>query len=627
MQGGSAPGGGHAGGAPSVGPGAPGTPATSGHAGGTSGTRAPGTPVASQQAPGAGVANTTGAGSSTGGAVTSINQGSPTAALASSSPVHDVIRSNAAPVRYAASTSGTAVFNDVLDMYGQLAGNDPTAAGQSRVRWLEEYFEARLRGNQPAAPTPTTTGFPQGTPTGPAAPVDQASPATQATPAAPTTQAPPAPSQAIPPSSHPTSRAIVDTGSPPTPAVKPSKKLAASHPAASTPAASPSVAPPSARQGQAWLNGDLLLAWAKDETGFQESLLSPEERFSLYEKSLRALDKVSSALQRGDVDPREYRELARRLRQFHESFDRVENFLDDARVKFTEAWKILSQQRPDIGLPDGTLPRRRQAGGTASQTAVVVEQVPEDLCDVARQLGHAIATREAARFRRRRRGQLDLRRLFRRNLRHGGTPVQLAFRRKRLVKPKLVILCDVSGSVDAYIPFFLSFFHEFNQVYSRIRTFVFVDTVVEITRDIEQGSGDFDERLAGILNRPEIHKNNCSKFGQVFHDFRASYLDALGPHTILVIAGDARNNYYPEHLRDFHEISRAAHQTIWLNPLPEQEWEWYSGIMSHYAPSCDHVFHASRPEHLLQVVAARPFDMRRRGARDIRYVPFPQKTK
>ena len=180
-----------------------------------------------------------------------------------------------------------------------------------------------------------------------------------------------------------------------------------------------------------------------------------------------------------------------------------------------------------------------------------------------------LARRLAATARRRRRpnrtGKLDVRRTMRRAIGTGGVPIDPAWRRRNRPRPKLLVLCDVSGSVAEFAKFTLSLLHALHAELPRLRSFVFADGVAEVTDLVESSPGVIDTRL--LLARPGVVRGDGhSDYGAVLRQFMDEQAGGLSRDCVVIICGDARANYRPERaelLRALRGRVRAVH---WLNP-------------------------------------------------------------
>jgi uncharacterized protein len=203
-----------------------------------------------------------------------------------------------------------------------------------------------------------------------------------------------------------------------------------------------------------------------------------------------------------------------------------------------------------------------------------------------------LARRLAATARRRRRpnrtGKLDVRRTMRRAIGTGGVPIDPAWHRRNRPRPKLLVLCDVSGSVAEFAKFTLSLLHALHAELPRLRSFVFADGVAEVTDLVESSPGVIDTRL--LLSRPGVVRGDGhSDYGAVLRQFMDEQAGGLSRDCVVIICGDARANYRPERaelLRALRGRVRAVH---WLNPEPAADWDTTDSRMRAYRPYCDSV--------------------------------------
>jgi len=203
-----------------------------------------------------------------------------------------------------------------------------------------------------------------------------------------------------------------------------------------------------------------------------------------------------------------------------------------------------------------------------------------------------LARRLAAAARRRRRthssGRLDVRRTMRRAVAAGGVPMDPAWRHRRRSRPRLLLLCDVSGSVAEFAKFTLSLMHALHAELPALRSFVFIDGLAEVTDLVESSPGVIDTRL--LLSRPGVVRGDGhSDYGAVLRHLLAEHAADMTQDSVLIICGDARTNYRPARpdlLRALHRRVRSVH---WLNPEPAGDWDAADSRMGEYAPDCDTV--------------------------------------
>ncbi len=203
-----------------------------------------------------------------------------------------------------------------------------------------------------------------------------------------------------------------------------------------------------------------------------------------------------------------------------------------------------------------------------------------------RPLARKLATRLAVKRRRARDGTVDVRRTLRRALGSGGVPIDPAFRSKKVHRPELVLICDVSGSVAAFAKFTLMFTHALQGQFSKVRSFAFIDTVDEVTHLFDDG--DFARGMARMGEEADlVWLDGHSDYGHAFEVFARRYRTALTPRTTVLVLGDARNNYRAANTWALREIREHAKRLYWLNPEPATQWDSGDSVASDYAVVAD----------------------------------------
>jgi uncharacterized protein with von Willebrand factor type A (vWA) domain len=221
-----------------------------------------------------------------------------------------------------------------------------------------------------------------------------------------------------------------------------------------------------------------------------------------------------------------------------------------------------------------------------------------------RPLARKLAARVAQQRRLRRRGRLDVRRSVRRSLSAGGVPLDPAFRKRRASRPDLYLLCDISGSVAEFARFTIALLHALTDELDRIRSFVFVDDIDEVTGRLADRSTGLD--AARLLAAADVvGADGHSDYGVVFARFRAHHAaGTLGPWSTVIVTGDARNNYRDPGVAHFRAIAERARRVYWLDPEPRHEWNRGDSIIATYAPYCAGVFETRTLRQLAAFVHA-----------------------
>jgi len=209
-----------------------------------------------------------------------------------------------------------------------------------------------------------------------------------------------------------------------------------------------------------------------------------------------------------------------------------------------------------------------------------LQQMRKAVDVLARKLRNRINLRE----KRTKRGKVDIKATLRRNMQHGGVPFELRLRRRRVEKAELMVLCDISSSVARVSQFMLQFVYTIQDCLAKVRSFVFVDDLGEVTEFFRD-----EDILKGVrraLTEAGITYNARSDFGEVFRLFCERHLQDVGYRTYILVIGDARNNYNDPGLRYLERIRDRAKGIIWLNPETRPFWDTGDSVMGEYLPYC-----------------------------------------
>lgn len=218
-----------------------------------------------------------------------------------------------------------------------------------------------------------------------------------------------------------------------------------------------------------------------------------------------------------------------------------------------------------------------------------------------RKLVKRMNDRFSRRRRRSKRGALDFKRTLRANMHHGGLLFDTYWKKKRVNRPDVVILCDVSRSMSTVVRFCLLMLYGLNEVVARIRSFVFCSSLLEVSHIFECCPvAEAVERLRtgeGL----DIHMGRTD-YGSAFWDFTNRHLDAVTGKTTVIILGDARSNYGDPAEELLGRIADRCKRLIWLNPETPPLWGTGDSEMRRYMRLCDQVLECSTLRHLEQLV-------------------------
>ncbi|MFM8303028.1 MAG: vWA domain-containing protein [Actinomycetota bacterium] len=218
-------------------------------------------------------------------------------------------------------------------------------------------------------------------------------------------------------------------------------------------------------------------------------------------------------------------------------------------------------------------------------------------------LTRLLAARLAQRRRRRHRGQLDFRRTVRASMAYGGVPAEPKFRRPHPSKPEIMVIADISGSVASFARFTLQFVHAMASQFSRVRSWVFIDGIDEVTRFFE-GTDDISEAVHRVNTEADVvWVDGHSDYGHAFSVYHDRHEREVTQKTSVIFLGDARNNYHASQNWVLQSLQKRARHVYWLNPEPRSYWDTGDSIIGEYAKYCDGVFECRNLRQLERFIA------------------------
>src|SRR5882757_2801918 len=195
-----------------------------------------------------------------------------------------------------------------------------------------------------------------------------------------------------------------------------------------------------------------------------------------------------------------------------------------------------------------------------------------------RQIARRLRERYSKPRKRQRRGHLDVRRTLRRNAAWGGVPFLTAWKRKHRDRPRIVAICDVSGSVAQVSDFFLLLIHSLHEVVDDVRSFAFSGHLIEVSDILESKSPE--EAMAEIMSKVGF---GSSDYGNSFDDFEHGWMSAITPQTTVIVLGDARSNNLDPRADIVRRIAERSKRLVWLNPEGRMAWGWGDSEMPRYS--------------------------------------------
>ena len=205
-------------------------------------------------------------------------------------------------------------------------------------------------------------------------------------------------------------------------------------------------------------------------------------------------------------------------------------------------------------------------------------------------LTRKLAARLARKRRHGRKGPLDFRSTVRHSLSYGGVPAEPQFKYPRPAKPELIVIADISGSVAAFARFTLMLVYAIQNQFSKVRSFVFIDGVDEVT-DYFRSTEDIQEAIHRVNTEADVvWVDGHSDYGHAFEAWWNEYGKDVGSKSTVLLLGDARNNYHASQSWVVKEIQQKARHVYWLNPEPKSYWNTGDSIVGEYGTYTDGVY-------------------------------------
>ncbi len=220
------------------------------------------------------------------------------------------------------------------------------------------------------------------------------------------------------------------------------------------------------------------------------------------------------------------------------------------------------------------------------------------LRDEIRRLAAMLRSRVALRHKRAKSGQLDPKATIRANLKHGTIPSDIKHRDRHL-KPKLVVICDISTSMRSCSELMLHLIYAMQDQINKTHAFAFIDHLEYISPDFV-GNEARDAVLQVLQRMPPGYYS--TDLGYSLENFVHDYMDTVDNRTTLIMVGDGRNNFNNPRIDLFRTMARRSHRALWLNPEPPLQWGTGDSDMLQYAPYCDMILKVSTLAELTAAV-------------------------
>ena len=238
--------------------------------------------------------------------------------------------------------------------------------------------------------------------------------------------------------------------------------------------------------------------------------------------------------------------------------------------------------------------------------AELMQKPFKDLSETEARLLRQLVARLAARLRsraalRQKKGDgkiLDAKTTLRANIQTGGVPFELHFKKKHL-KPKFALICDMSESMRDVIEFMLRLMYELQDQVAKARSFGFYDHLEDVT---EEFLGHRPDEAIPLVKHRFPYIPYGTDLGRCLADFCGDHLDAVDRRTTVIFLGDARNNFNNPRLDQLELLKRRARKVVWFNPEPRYKWGTDDSDMPQYVPLCDAVHQVSNLAELTDAV-------------------------
>lgn len=199
-------------------------------------------------------------------------------------------------------------------------------------------------------------------------------------------------------------------------------------------------------------------------------------------------------------------------------------------------------------------------------------------------------------------GVLDFKKTLRVNLANQGVLFDTRWRKKKLDRPDVIAICDISRSVRHVTRFFLLFLYSLTEIVAKIRTFLFCSNLAEASHIFE--SYPLEEAIARIeTNRGLEIRMGLTDYGRALSEFKEQHFNRISRRTTVFIIGDARNNYDDPRAEILDLIRQKCRKIIWLNPESPLLWQTGDSVMKSYLPYCHVARECNTLNHLGQVAA------------------------
>ncbi len=284
----------------------------------------------------------------------------------------------------------------------------------------------------------------------------------------------------------------------------------------------------------------------------------------LQQMGLEGLEETIHQLEQSEFNPDH--QLAEELKQRRNQLrDRIRNYVEQQYLLF--ASNAGQQLREDV------LKRARLSSLDAHYF--------RDMQMLVHKMAKKLASQHARRKKIYKKGQLNAGKTIRRNIANDGILFETHWKFTRKDRPKVLAICDVSGSVSLYARFLLMLLYSLHDVLPNVRAFAFSSQLGEVTDILQRYPV---EKAIELINHQ--YGMGSTDYGSAFLQFSDLCLDSIDRHTSIIMLGDGRNNYGDPQTELLKAMYDRCQRLLWLNPENKSLWSSGDSEMRRYAVYC-----------------------------------------
>ncbi|MGB4504068.1 MAG: VWA domain-containing protein [Syntrophaceticus sp.] len=200
------------------------------------------------------------------------------------------------------------------------------------------------------------------------------------------------------------------------------------------------------------------------------------------------------------------------------------------------------------------------------------EQDLPKVTNLLKVLSRKLATMISRRYRMSKKAvKLDLRRSIKANVRYGGVIFKLQYKQKRIQKPKILLICDVSGSMSRYAAFIIQFIYGLSAVIKNIESFIFAEELEHVSSFFDARQ-PFEDTMVKLIGKSRIWGKGTN-MGNALFSLREQHPLLLTSNTVVIIVSDTKTLEVEYAEDELIKLKRKVKDILWLNTLPQDEWK------------------------------------------------------